>query len=181
MKKYFTLTGLAVLLAVVFSLTVIAQDQPPLPDAVVAAVQAMFPGAAIDESKQEEEDGVMLYEVEIEQNGQELELTITPEGTVVEQEQEITVQELPEAAQQAVAGAEIEEVSKEINYYRIKDKQIEKLAAPEVCYEATIEKDGKTTEIKFAADGTVVKEEAGDDEDADDKDDDKDDDDEDDD
>lgn len=158
----------AVVCLAVYAAEAAKDEQMKLPDAVTAAIKALYPQGEIEEVKQETEDGVMVYEVEVEQGEKEVELTITPEGTVMEEEQEIEVKDLPAAAQQAVAGAKVKEVSKEVNYYTVKDKKLQKLASPELSYSVEIEKDGKVTEMEFNADGVLQKEEAGDDEDADD-------------
>lgn len=170
MKKTLILAVAVVLFMAMSCLTAHAgeatkEKQVKLPDAVTAAIKALYPDGKIEEAKKETEDGVMVYEVEVEQADTEVELTVTPDGTVIEEEQEITVTDLPAAAQQAVSGATVKEVSKEITYYSIKDKMLEKLAVPELSYSAEVEKDGKVTEMEFKADGTVVKEEAGDDDD----------------
>lgn len=169
---FFKHAGMVLLFAAVLCLNGCAAEeakaeQVKLPDAAAAAIKAAYPQGEIEEVETDTEGGVMLYEVEIKQAGKELEVSVSAEGTIVEEEQEITLAELPQAAQQAAAGAKSEETTKEMTYYVVKDKKLEKLAAPEVSYCVEIEKDGKVTEMEFNADGTARKAEAGDDEDED--------------
>ncbi|MCE5184926.1 MAG: hypothetical protein LLF76_02230 [Planctomycetaceae bacterium] len=162
-----TLLTAAVLCLNVYAVEESKDQDVTLPDAVTAAIKALYPQGEIEEAKQEDEDGLTVYEVEVEQGEIEVELTVTPDGQIIEEEQEIEVKDLPAAVQQALTGATVKEASKEITYYTVKDKQLEKLATPEIAYTAEIEKDGKTTEMEFNADGTVQKQEAGDEEEKD--------------
>lgn len=180
-KKFFMLSGLIVLIALA-SLNVFADSEHKiglrkLPEAVTAAIQSLFPEGKIEEAEKDSE-GIMLYEVEVEQGDAEYELSIAPDGTLVEEEQEIDVDALPEAVKQAIAGAKVEEATMETTYYVV---TLTKLETPKVSYEVELKKNGKEMEIEFAADGTVLEEQVMDDDDDDDDEDDEDDDDEDDD
>jgi hypothetical protein len=126
-----------------------------LPAPVKAAVESLFPQAEIEEVKLEKE-GLKVYEVEVEQAGREYEITVAPDGTIIEKEEEIDVKNLPEAIKTALAGAEIEKAEREIEYYVI---TLTKLDNPRVTYEVETEQDGKEIEIEFSADGTVLKQE----------------------
>ena len=60
-----------------------------LPAAVVEAVKDKFPAAKIEEAKREVENGKTIYELEIEDDdGQEYEIEITPDGVILEIEEE---------------------------------------------------------------------------------------------
>ena len=64
----------------------LADDDIPidqLPPAVIKAIEARFPGAKIEEAERDTRDGRPLFEVEIEVNGDDKELKITPEGEIV--------------------------------------------------------------------------------------------------
>ena len=64
----------------------LADDDIPidlLPPAVIKAFEARFPGAKIEEAERDTRDGRPLFEVEIEVNGDDKELKITPEGEIV--------------------------------------------------------------------------------------------------
>ena len=138
-----------------------------LPEAVREAVDMHYPQAVIEEVKREKE-GPKIYEIELEQNGQDFELTVAPDGTVVETESEVAVDSLPDAVKKAIldvaSGARIKEVSKEITYLVVK---LVALDEPRTTYEAELDKAGKEIEIEVAADGTVLKVKAEEDEDRD--------------
>ncbi|MHC4624941.1 MAG: PepSY-like domain-containing protein [Planctomycetota bacterium] len=130
--------------------------QPCLPAAVKAALDALYPNAEIEEAEVEEE-GLKVYEVELEHNGQEVELTIAPDGTVVEAEIEVPIQDLPETVARAIAqaaeGATIKEANKEVAYAVVKLVMLEQ---PQTSYEAELSKDGAECEIEVADDGTIL-------------------------
>jgi hypothetical protein len=62
-------------------------DVADLPQAVVDAVKAALPGATIEEAERETDDGVVIYEVVVEQDGTSYELRIDDKGTVLSQEE----------------------------------------------------------------------------------------------
>jgi len=132
-----------------------------LPAAAAQAINRAFPGATIDEVEIEYEGGVKLYEVELEQGGAELEVTVSPDGIIVEVETEVEAEGLPRAVADAIArataGATIVELEKEEVHAVFK---LVKLETPEVTYGAEFVKDGTRREIEVAADGTVIEEEA---------------------
>ena len=121
-----------------------------------AALDALYPNAEIEEAKVEKE-GLKVYEVELEQNGREIEVTLAKDGTLVEVETEMTVQDLPElvakAIEKAAEGATIKEVSKEVTYAVVK---LVKLAQPQTSYEVELSKQGAECEIEVTADGTIL-------------------------
>jgi uncharacterized membrane protein YkoI len=137
-----------------------------LPSAAAEAIKTAFPEAKIEKVKVEEEDGVTLYEVELEKGDVEMEVEVAPDGTLVEIETEIALKDVPEAALQAIQAADpdakIEEVQKIEIRAEIKkaeaDKpaQLVKLDKPRIVYEAELKKDDKEGEIAVAADGKVI-------------------------
>ena len=56
------------------------------PAAVQATILAQAKGAKIKEVERETEDGRTVYEAEWEENGQEIEITVAPDGTLLERE-----------------------------------------------------------------------------------------------
>jgi hypothetical protein len=160
-NKYFMLAGLVVLIGALVSFSVYAEKEHKakkiqLPEPVTAAVESMYPQARIEEVERDSE-GVMLYEIEVVKDGAEYELSIAPDGTVVEEETEIDMAALPEAIQQAIAGADVDEVTEEVTYWAVK---LVKLDVPEVSYSVELKKGG---EMEFSSDGTLVKQEMSDD------------------
>lgn len=128
-----------------------------LPAAVKTAIQALYPEAVIEEVEVERE-GLKLYEVELEQdNGQEVEVTVSSDGTIVEVETEVAMGSIPQVVAEAIAqvseGAKIKEIEKEVTYAVVR---LVNLDTPRITYEAELIKDGKKSEIKVAADGTVL-------------------------
>ncbi len=136
--------------------TYAGKDEQNLPLAVRTVLEALYPNAEIEETEVEKE-GLKIYEVELEQNGQEVEVALAPDGTLLEVETEMTVQDLPEAVAKAIAeaaeGATIKEVSKEVTYAVVK---LVRLAQPQTSYEAKLSKQGAECEIEVAADGTIL-------------------------
>ena len=118
-----------------------------LPDAAKAAIDAKYPQAVIKR----------VYEVELEQSDQEVELTISPDGKIIEKESEVTMDDLPPAVKAAIAkaskGGQVKEIEQETTYYVV---TLKKLETPLVTYEAEIIIDGKESEIKFASDGKLL-------------------------
>jgi hypothetical protein len=84
-----------------------------LPAAVLAAFNAAFPDAEISEAEREVDDGRTEYDVNAEVDGHELDVSLTPEGRIVEVEE--TLEDVPEAVlawlREKFADAEIDEVS----------------------------------------------------------------------
>ncbi|MGD9874126.1 MAG: hypothetical protein AB7T27_07615, partial [Kiritimatiellia bacterium] len=164
-------------LVVVFSVAVIAGvlfaaapsfarecEHAKLSTAVRDAILAAFPDAEIEESKIEKENGVELYEVEIEVADEEMEISVTADGQIVEIESEVSLKDVPgavAAALQKEAGrGEIEEISKEEMRATLKDGVVTMLATAVVSYEAEISK-----EIGLDANGNLLPEEDDEDDD----------------
>jgi hypothetical protein len=81
------LAATAALASLFLSSAVLADDDIPvneLPPEIVRSIEARFPGARIEEAERDTRDGRPLFEVEIVVNGDDKELTITPDGTIVD-------------------------------------------------------------------------------------------------
>ena len=140
---------------------------PGLPPAAADAVKAAFPQASIVEVEQENEDGVTLYEVELRQDGKEVEISVSADGVIVEVETQIAEAELPKAVARTIAkvagDAKVEEIQREETRAVVRDGKLVKLDEPRITYEAEFRKDGRETEVEIAGDGTVLKTETEDD------------------
>jgi uncharacterized membrane protein YkoI len=162
--KQWKLLGLIVLIgAMVCVITYAGKPKKnPLSDAVKAAISKLYPQATIEEAKLEKE-GLEVYEVELKQDGQEIEVTVAPDGTIVDVGTGVAIDGLPAAVKaaiaQAAANAEIKEVKQETTYYIV---TLKKLETPQIGYEAEFIKDGKKVEVELAADGTISKQEVED-------------------
>jgi len=151
-----------------------------LPAQLKEALTAKYPGASIDEVKMDEEE-FKVFEVELVlKDGQEIEVTLACDGTVMEVDNEISVANLPFDVSAVIPqNAEVKEVDSEVTYTVLAPVA---LAQPKTTYELVVIIDGKETEFKLASDGTVLCKKADkNDDDEDDGDDDGDDDDDDDD
>ncbi|MBE3098172.1 MAG: hypothetical protein IMZ44_13730 [Planctomycetes bacterium] len=131
-----------------------------LPPAAAEAVAKAFPTMKIEKVKAEEENGVMLFEVELEEGETEVEVEVGADGLIVSVETEIALKDVPEAAAAAILaaaeGGKVDEVKKEEIMAEAKDGQIAPLNPAKVVYEAEIEKGTQEGEIAVDASGAIV-------------------------
>ena len=152
-----------------------------VPAAVKATLLAEAKGGTIEEIEMETENGRTVYEADVIIDGQEVEIQVAPDGTLLgkeiedndddegdddddegddededEDEEEVSLDDVPAAVKATIlkeaAGAEIEEVVKETE-----DGQ--------TVYEAEFKADGKDIEIEVATDGTLLERETEEDDD----------------
>jgi len=152
---------LAVLVA--FTALAWADDKKPekltpdkLPKKVIDAVKNRFPNAEITSAEKENEDGKVVFDIELKHDGRKYELDILEDGTIVEIEKEIKLKDLPEAVAKALKAkfpdATIKEI-KEVN--KVKGKQ----EKPDH-YEVVLATKGKKDfEVTVSLDGKTIKEE----------------------
>ena len=131
-----------------------------LPKVVVDAVKKAFPKAEIVKAGIEEE-GVTVYEASLKDNGRKMEMAVTDKGDILEIETVVAEKDLPKPVAKALAkaaeGGKVQVIEK-IEY--VAEIKVIKLKKPEIAYEAKIQKDGKTLEMKWDAKGKLlVKEE----------------------
>lgn len=142
-------------------------NKPVLPPAAAAAIKKAFPKATIDEVERERE-GVVLYEVELKQNGKEVEVEVSPDGQIVEVGRKVAKGDLPKAVAKTLArlagDAKINEIEKEEIHAVVK---LVKLDKPRVVYEAEFVRNGKEVEVRIAPDGKLLGTEVDDDDDDD--------------
>lgn len=137
----------AVWTAVLMTASVTASERrvamADLPGPVQEAVREHTKGLEVIELAEETEDGETLYEVEVRVDGRTRDILFDATGKVVEDEMEVALDSIPEAAraalEQAAAGGEI--------------KKVEAVTKDGITvYEA---KDGKKSEVVVEADGTT--------------------------
>jgi len=151
-----------------------------VPAAVKAAIDAEAKGGTIVEIEMETENGRTVYEADVIIDGQEVEIQVAPDGTLLgkkieddegddddegdnedEDEEEVSLDDVPAAVKATIlkeaAGAEIEEVVKETE-------------DGHTVYEAELIINGQETDIKVAADGTLLGKEVEDEDDEEDDD-----------
>src|SRR5437879_10985959 len=121
-----------------------------LPPAVQKTVQEQSKGATIRGLSKEEENGKTFYEAELKVNGHNKDLLIDPTGSIVEVEEQVTLESLPPAVKTALDKhaakgkiAFVESVTK---------------GGSVIAYEAKIKTAGKTSEIRLSPEGAAVKE-----------------------
>ena len=68
---------------------------PSAPAPILAAFEAAYPHATMDSAAAEKENGKVVWEVESTENGLGRDLLYTPDGTVVEIEEEVPSAQLP--------------------------------------------------------------------------------------
>ncbi len=144
-----TLKTAAVVVAA-FSMTLVASaekkiERSALPPAVEKKVQEQSKGATIKGFSSETENGVFQYEVETMVNGHSRDLAVAKDGTLLEVEEEVSMDSLPAAVKSALMarapGAKITKVESLTK----KDKL--------VAYEAATLKGAKKGEIQVGPNG----------------------------
>ena len=127
-----------------------------VPTSVLDAVRARFKDARITGADRDREGGNWVYEVSIKHQGKNIDVTLTPEGTILVIKREIAATDLTEPAARALAdkypGATyqgVEEVIKvqggreELAYYEIDLVTVRR----------------RTLEVRVSVDGRILKEE----------------------
>ncbi len=129
----------------------IAPDK--LPQKIKDSIKERFPGAEVTGAEKENENGQIMYDIELKHKGRKYEMDIKEDGTIVEIEKEIASKDVPEAITKAVKKkyptATIKEVM-EVNKVTGKEEK-------PLHYEVTIETGGKTKEVIVSLDGKTVK------------------------
>jgi len=144
-----------------------AKAKVELPEAAAKAIKAAFPNATVAKVEIEDEDGVKLFEVELKQDGAEMDVSVAPDGLIVSVESKIELKDVPEAAAKVIAkaaeGAEIKKIEKEEIRAEVKkdDKgaaTLVKLDKPKLVFEAELVKGDQKGEIEVDAEGKVLEE-----------------------
>ena len=131
----------------------VAMSDVPAP--VMASLNNRFPGNTIDSIEKETENGNVVYDIELKQQGRKYEMDVKADGTVMEIEKEIKdpPAAITKAIQAKYPGAKIKEVME-------KDTVKGKQETPSE-YEVTLTTaDGKNKEVDVSLDGSSVKEES---------------------
>ena len=144
-------------LAILATTTRADEEKVPLdkvPKAVLDAVKARFPDAKLLSAEKEKEDGKTVYEIAVKNRGQNIEVTLTPEGTIVEIEKQIAAKNMPRAVAEALEAkypkAEYKMIEEVI---KVKDGK-EKLEYFEVLLTTS---GGKILEVGVAPNGKIVR------------------------
>lgn len=120
-----------------------------LPPAVLKAAEKASNGATVKGYSEDREDGKLAYEVEMLINGHSRDVTISPDGKVLEVEEQVELAGLSQQVQQALkkragSGAitKVESLTKQGKL---------------VAFEAQVKTAGKHSEIQVAPDGQALK------------------------
>ncbi len=126
-----------------------------LPDGARAQLEKRYPGAPVTEVAHERRV-TTLWVVEVDVDGEEHEIFLTPDGRVVEVSREIALDNVPEATRAAIdrmaAGNKVNEVER-----RELSAQLDwvDLPEPRAVYEAEVEVDGRDRDVVFDERGEV--------------------------
>jgi len=125
-----------------------------VPEKILTAVMARFPGAKLTSVEKETEDGQVVYDIELKHKGRKYEMDINADGTIIEIEKEVAAKDLPEAVTKTLRAkypnATIEEIM-EVN--KVKGKT----ETPDH-YEVVLETaDKKKLEVEVSLDGKLLK------------------------
>jgi uncharacterized membrane protein YkoI len=121
-----------------------------VPKAVLEAFEKAHPDAKGLEFEEETFEGKAAYEVEYKENGREYELLYDADGALVQKEEEIDAQALPEPVVQAVTKA----------HPKGKIKEAEKVMKPDgtvTGYEVEIKEGGKELELELDTSGQILR------------------------
>ncbi|HOD82069.1 MAG: hypothetical protein BWX88_01626 [Planctomycetes bacterium ADurb.Bin126] len=122
-----------------------------VPQAVRDAILKEAGEAKIDEIEKETKGDKVTYEAEWKVDGKEIEIKLAEDGTVLAREQEITLEQAPQAVREAILKAAGDNKVKEVSRITRGGKTF---------FEAEWKADGKEIEIKLAEDGTILKKQA---------------------
>jgi uncharacterized membrane protein YkoI len=125
--------------------------QSDVPAKVMDSVNAKFPGATIRSAEKETENGQVIYDIELTQNGRHHEMDIQENGTVAETESAIPADQLPAAVSQAAQAKYPNSTVKEAMEKRKgTDTQVSE-------YEIVVKKsNGKGTELTITPGGKIT-------------------------
>jgi uncharacterized membrane protein YkoI len=136
-----------------------------VPQKVMDAVKARFPGAKVESAERETEDGNVIYDVELTADGRKYEADLKEDGTFIEIEKALDAKDHPAALTAAVKAkwpnAKIKEVMEKSLVTDGKETVHE--------YEVVLQVGDKEQEVTLSKDGKVVEEAAGDEKKDDDK------------
>jgi hypothetical protein len=125
-----------------------------LPKAVTEAVKKRFPKAEMVEASKETENGKTEYEVTVKERGKKIDVTLSPEGTLLGLEKQIDAKDLPKAVTETLEAKYPKATYKTVEeIVKIQDGK-EKLENYEVLL-VTAEK--KEIEVVLSVDGKITK------------------------
>jgi len=129
-----------------------------LPVAVAQAIETNCVSCSIDKATREVENGVTVYDIEFKHR--QGEIAVAEDGSVIDRETVVAVNDVPAAALDAIrkgaSGGRIKQVAKGEIHAELKDGVIIKLASPRYLYEAELMKGNQVAEIEVTPEGQVT-------------------------
>jgi hypothetical protein len=136
-----------------------AGEQIPLdkvPEKIAATVKDRFPEGELKSVEKENEDGKVMFDVELTAKGRKYEMDVKEDGRIVEIEKEVAAKDFPDACAKAVAAKYPQATIKEIMEVNKVDGKTE----TPIHYEVVLDTPGKKSfEAIVALDGKSVEEE----------------------
>jgi len=139
------------------------RDTSKLPKAATATLRQRFPDARIRDVEVEKRGhGLCIYEMEIRQNGKEMDVQVSDTGTLVKIKTHVAANQLPRAVARALeksAGGKvtIRESEKVETFAQVSHGKITTLPEPVVAYEIAFQSAGKPKrEVRISAAGKML-------------------------
>jgi len=123
-----------------------------IPPQVMTAAKARLPGAEVTSAERENENGAVVYDLELKQGGRKFEMDIKEDGTIMEIEKQIMNPDVPAAAMSAVKAKYPNATVKEV-------MEVNKVSGGKETpdhYEFTLMDGGKEKEVVVSLDGKSV-------------------------
>jgi hypothetical protein len=130
-----------------------------VPKPVLQAVKDRFGGAEVTGASREREEGALVYEVAIEDKGQRIDVTLSPEGEILLIEREIAAGDLPAAVAKTLQDRYADATYRIVEQIAKVDNKQEKVVSYEVLL---VTAEAKMLEVEITAEGEVLHEEKGD-------------------
>jgi hypothetical protein len=149
-----TTVSMAFAMATSVGLSASEKDVPlaQVPGRVTTAVKARFPTAKIESAATEDEDGHLVYEVQLKQDGKKIDVTLNPQGVIELIETQMRSDDLPKEVKRSLAE-KYPKAQVKLAETVVKVKEGKETLD---CYELKLTEGSKTSEVKFAPDGTIT-------------------------
>ena len=132
-----------------------------LSPAAARAVEKAYPKAKIKSIEVEHAGGIKLHKLVMIDGKREMELEVSPRGTLVSTQMDVSMRQLPKdtrkEVRKAAEGGEIVKIEQEVVMAVVEGGKVVKLPRPKTIYEVKFTKDGKRYEAKIAADAGKAK------------------------
>jgi hypothetical protein len=154
MKPTFGIFALLSTLPLTLPLSLAAKDisKKQMPQPVLEAFEKAYPKAKDVEYEKERRDDKTYYEIEYRENKKQYDILYTPDGVLMEKEEELALSEVPEAAVQAVKK----------EYPRGKLKEAEKVMDAQgnvTGYEIEVKEGKKEWDVYTDVNGKIIRKE----------------------